>query len=45
VKLWNKLGNRWYLRYRDNFNEDGQIVRKQKCVHLADYCDRLGGYS
>jgi len=35
-----RKGNRWYLRYRDNFNEDGQIVRKQKCVHLADYCDR-----
>jgi integrase len=26
----------WYLRYRDNFNVDGKIVRKQKCVQLAE---------
>jgi integrase len=30
----------WFLRYRDNFSVDGKIVRKQKCVKLADYCDR-----
>lgn len=30
----------WYLRYRDNFVVDAKIVRKQKCVRLADVCDR-----
>jgi len=30
----------WYLRYRDNFSEDGKIIRKQKCVKLADYSDQ-----
>ena len=35
-----RKGNSWFLRYRDDFTVDGQIVRKQKCVKLADYCDR-----
>ena len=35
-----KQGSSWFLRYRDNFLVDGQIVRKQKCVKLADYGDR-----
>lgn len=35
-----RKGPSWFLRYRENFNENGQIVRKQKCVYLADYCDR-----
>jgi integrase len=35
-----KKGGSWFLRYRDNFPVDGQIVRKQKCVKLADYGDR-----
>jgi hypothetical protein len=33
-------GRSWFLRYRDNFSVDGKIERKQKCVKLADYCDR-----
>ena len=37
--IFRKRGSR-FLRYRDNFNEDGKIVRKQKCVKLADYGDR-----
>jgi integrase len=32
--------NSWFLRYRDKFEVDGVMVRKQKCVKLADYCDR-----
>jgi integrase len=35
-----RKGPSWFLRYRENRNEGGQIVRKQKCVYLADYCDR-----
>lgn len=35
-----KQGGSWFLRYRDNLSVDGQVVRKQKCVKLADYCDR-----
>jgi integrase len=35
-----KQAGQWYLRYRDNFNVDGKIVRKQKCVQLAEVCDR-----
>ena len=35
-----KHGSSWFLRYRDNFLINGQIVRKQKCVKLADYGDR-----
>ena len=30
----------WFFRYWDNFQVDGKIVRKQKCVKLAEYCDR-----
>jgi integrase len=33
-------GGSWFLRYRDNFNVDGQILRRQKCVKLADRSDR-----
>src|SRR5215472_14395710 len=35
-----KRGGSWFLRYRDNFSVNGEITRKQKCVKLADYCDR-----
>jgi len=35
-----RKGGSWFLRYRDNFNVDGRIIRKQKCVRLADYGDR-----
>jgi integrase len=35
-----RKGNSWFLRYRENANENGQIVRRQKCVRLADHCDR-----
>jgi integrase len=35
-----KKDGSWYLRYRDNFSVDGKIVRKQKCVKLAEYSDR-----
>src|SRR5262245_6452450 len=34
-----KHGGSWFLRYRDNFTVDGQIIRKQVCKKLADYCD------
>jgi integrase len=37
--VWRK-GNSWILSYRESFNEDGQIVRKQKCTKLAEYSDR-----
>jgi integrase len=37
--VWRK-GNSWILSYRESFNEDGQIVRKQKCIKLAEYSDR-----
>jgi integrase len=35
-----KKGRSWFFRYRDNFSVNGEIIRKQKCVKLADYCDR-----
>lgn len=35
-----RKGDSWFLRYRDNFLIDGKLVRKQKCVKLADYGDR-----
>ena len=35
-----KKGNSWFLRYRENVTVDGKTLRKQKCVKLADYCDR-----
>src|ERR1700690_2959372 len=35
-----KKGGSWFLRYRDNFVVDGALVRKQKCVKLADVSDR-----
>src|SRR5712692_5495650 len=33
-------GSSWFLRYRDNFVIEGKIVRKQKCIKLADISDR-----
>jgi hypothetical protein len=33
-----RKGPSWFLR--KNTNVDGQIIRKQKCVKLAEYCDR-----
>src|SRR5207244_4335791 len=35
-----RKGDSWFLRYRHDVDVDGVIVRKQKCVKLADYCDR-----
>lgn len=35
-----RKGKSWFLKYRENKNVDGQIVCKQKCVKLAEYCDR-----
>jgi integrase len=35
-----RKGSSWFLRYRDDFQVDGKIVRKQKCIKLADCCDR-----
>jgi integrase len=35
-----RKGMSWFLRYRHNSNVDGEIVRKQKCVKLAEYGDR-----
>src|SRR5262249_46658437 len=37
--VWRK-GSSWILSYRESVNEGGKIVRKQKCVKLAEYCDR-----
>jgi integrase len=37
--VWRK-GNSWILSYRESVNEGGQIVRKQKCVKLAEYGNR-----
>lgn len=35
-----RKGASWFLKYRDNVDVGGVIVRKQKCVRLAEYCDR-----
>lgn len=35
-----KKDGSWFLRYRDNVIEDGQVVRKQQCKRLAAVCDR-----
>jgi len=35
-----RKGSSWFLRYRDSFLVGGQLVRKQKCVKLAEYGDR-----
>src|SRR5262249_42578903 len=35
-----RRGKSWFVRYRENSTEDGQIVRRQKCVKLANYSDR-----
>jgi integrase len=35
-----RKGRSWFLRYREDVPVNGQMVRKQKCVKLADYSDR-----
>jgi hypothetical protein len=35
-----KKGGSWFLRYRDDVIEDGQVVRKQQCKRLAPVCDQ-----
>jgi integrase len=35
-----RRGDSWFLRYWHNALVDGAIERAQKCVKLADYCDR-----
>lgn len=35
-----RKGNSWFLKYRDNVDFNGVIVRKQMCVKLADVSDR-----
>ena len=35
-----KKGGSWFLRYRDDVIEDGQIIRKQQCKRLAPVCDQ-----
>jgi hypothetical protein len=35
-----KSRGRWFLKYRDDVIEDGQVVRKQQCKKLAAVCDR-----
>jgi integrase len=35
-----RKGASWFFRYRDNFPVDGKLIRKQKCVKLAEYGDR-----
>src|ERR1700722_3663182 len=32
-----KKGRSWFLKYRDNFQVNGVVVRKQKTVFLAKY--------
>jgi integrase len=35
-----RKGRSWFLKYRHNLEVDGKQIRKQKCIKLADYCDR-----
>ncbi len=35
-----KKGGSWFLRYRDEVIENGQVLRKQQCKKLASVCDR-----
>ena len=35
-----RSGKSWFLRYRENVTEDGQMVRKQRCEWLAFHGDR-----
>jgi integrase len=35
-----KKSGAWFLRYRDDVIEDGQVRRKQKCKRLAAVCDQ-----
>lgn len=35
-----RKGASWFLKYREKVDVDGKIVWKQRCVRLADYCDR-----
>ena len=32
-----KKGRSWYVRYREDVIENGQVVRKQRCEKIADY--------
>ena len=36
----NKSRGSWFLKYRDDVIENGQLVRKQQCKKLAAVCDR-----
>jgi integrase len=35
-----RKGNSWFLRYRDDVIENGQVRRKQQCKRLAPFCDK-----
>lgn len=35
-----RKGQSWFLKYREKCDVNGEIVTKQKCVRLAEYCDR-----
>lgn len=35
-----RKGPRWFLNYWENVSVDGAIVRRRKCVKLAEYGDR-----
>jgi integrase len=37
--IW-RVGKSWFARWREDAIENGQIVRKQRCEKLAEYCDR-----
>src|SRR5882762_2132086 len=32
-----KKGRSWYVRYREDVIENGEVVRKQRCEKIADY--------
>src|SRR3954470_14076975 len=41
--LWLKKDRKkkiWFLKYREDVQVNGQAFSKQRCVKLADYCDR-----
>jgi integrase len=35
-----RKGKAWFVRYRENRTENGELVRAQRCVWLAEYSDR-----
>jgi integrase len=37
--IW-RTGRSWYGRWWDDVLQDGRVVRKQRSIKLADYCDR-----